>query len=112
MELSLGIDFGTSSVRALVVNCANGAEIGSAVAEYPSGSQGVLVDPSDDKCARQNPADYFLCLEKAVKAAIQNAQGTSGFSSNKIIAIGVDSTGSSPIPVDSKNVALALHKEW
>ncbi|WP_438481355.1 ribulokinase [Oleiharenicola lentus] len=109
---TLGIDYGTNSVRALVVRCADGAELGTGVVNYPSGSQGILLDPKDHNLARQNPADYLFGLEKSVKLALVQAKKTKGFDSAKIIGIGVDTTGSSPIPVDDKNVPLALSKKW
>ena len=109
---TLGIDYGTNSVRALVVRCADGAELGSAVVNYPSGHQGVLLDPKDHHLARQHPGDYLIGLEKSVRGALAAAKKKRGFSADKIIGIGVDTTGSSPIPVDAQNVPLALHKKW
>ncbi len=109
---TLGIDYGTNSVRALVVRCADGAELGTAVVNYPSGNQGVLLDPRDHQLARQHPGDYLFGLEKSVKAALAAAKKSRGFSADKIIAIGVDTTGSSPIPVDASNRPLALDKKW
>ena len=44
MVYTLGIDYGTNSVRALVVRCSDGKEIGSCVFNYPSGEQGILLD--------------------------------------------------------------------
>lgn len=112
MFCSLGIDFGTNSVRALVVNCADGDEIGTCVVPYPSGVEGVLLDKKDHNLARQNPADYLYGLEASVKGALRQAAKRSGFSAENIIGIGVDTTGSSPIPVDAKNIPLALDKKW
>jgi L-ribulokinase len=109
---TLGIDYGTNSVRALVVRCADGAELGSAVVNYPSGHQGVLLDPKDHHLARQHPGDYLIGLEKSVRGALAAAKKKRGFSADKVIGIGVDTTGSSPIPVDAQNVPLALHKKW
>jgi L-ribulokinase len=109
---TLGIDYGTNSVRALVVRCADGAELGSAVFDYPSGHQGVLLDPKDHSLARQHPGDYLLGLEKSVKAAMAAARKQRGFSPDRIIGIGVDTTGSSPIPVDAANRPLALNPKW
>ncbi len=109
---TLGLDFGTNSVRALVVRCADGAELGSAVVNYPSGQQGVLLDPKDHQLARQHPGDYLAVLGKSVKAALAAAKKTRGFSADKIIGIGVDTTGSSPIPVDAQNRPLALAPKW
>ncbi len=112
MSFALGIDYGTNSVRALVVDCATGEEIGTAVFDYPSGNQGVLLDKHDHNLARQNPADYLLGLEKSVKAALEQASRKLGFSASQIIGIGVDTTGSSPIPVDAYNVPLAHDPKW
>ena len=109
---TLGIDFGTNSVRALVVRCADGAEIVTAVVNYPSGHQGVLLDPRDHNLARQHPGDYLFGLEQSVRAALAAAKKARGFSTEKVIGIGVDTTGSSPIPVDVRNVPLALSPKW
>ncbi len=109
---TLGIDFGTNSVRALVVRCKDGAELGTAVFNYPGGHQGVLLDAKDHNLARQHPGDYLIGLEKSVKAALAAAGRKRGFSPDKVIGIGVDTTGSSPIPVDATNRPLALEPKW
>ena len=109
---TLGIDYGTNSVRALVVRCADGKELGTCVVNYPSGQQGVLVDARDHHLARQHPGDYLVGLEKSVKGALAQARKTRGFSAGAVVGIGVDTTGSSPIPVDAHNVPLALDKKW
>ena len=80
--------------------------------DYPSGNQGVLLDPSDHHLARQNPADYLFGLEASVKGALEQARSNPGFSTDRLIGIGVDTTGSSPIPVDAQNVPLALQDAW
>jgi len=109
---TLGIDFGTNSVRALVVRCADGAELGSCIVNYPSGQQGILLDPRDHHLARQHPGDYLFGLEKSVKGALAVARKTRGFDAAKVIGLGVDTTGSSPIPVDARNRPLALDPKW
>ncbi len=109
---TLGIDYGTNSVRALIVRTSDGAEFGSAVVNYPSGSQGILLDPKDHNLARQHPGDYLFGLEKSVKSALAAAKKKPGFKADKVIGIGVDTTGSSPIPVDKNNRALAENKKW
>jgi L-ribulokinase len=100
-KLTLGLDYGTNSVRGLVVDVATGDELATAVFAYPSGDAGILLDPSDPHLARQNPRDYIdgfiaLCneLAKSVKMA-------------DIIGIGVDTTGSSPMPVTATNTPLS-----
>lgn len=109
---TLGIDYGTNSVRALVVRTADGAEFGSSVANYPSGRQGVLLDPKDHNVARQHPGDYLTGLEQSVRGALAAAKKKRGFAAERVIGIGVDTTGSSPIPVDAQNRPLALDKKW
>ena len=109
---TLGIDYGTNSVRALLVRCSDGAEVGSCVVNYPSGQQGILLDSKDHHLARQHPGDYLFGLEKSVKGALAQAKKVKGFSASAVVGIGVDTTGSSPIPVDKHNVPLALTKKW
>jgi L-ribulokinase len=112
MPYTIGIDYGTNAVRALVVDTQTGAELGSASVNYPSGKEGVLLDPRDHNLARQNPADYLYGLEQSVKAALAEAAGRPGFSAGEVIGLGVDTTGSSPIPVNEQNVPLALLPKW
>jgi len=108
MPFTIGLDYGTNSARALVVDCANGREIGTAVVDYPSGHQGILLDAADHHLARQCPADYLIALEQATVLALQAAcQAEPAFSADQVIGIGMDGTGSSPIPVDSNNVPVA-----
>lgn len=109
---TIGIDYGTNSVRALVVRCKDGAELGTGVVDYPSGHQGVLLDPKDHHLARQNPADYVFGLEKSIKLALAQAKKVKGFDARLVAGLGVDSTGSSPIPVDATNTPLAFQKKW
>jgi L-ribulokinase len=109
---TLGVDFGTNSVRALVVRCLDGAEYGSRAVDYPSGAQGVLLDAKDGLLARQRPADYLFGLEESIKGALAEAGRKPNFDRSKVFGIGVDSTGSSPIPVDDKNQPLASSAKW
>ncbi|BCX49841.1 ribulokinase [Haloferula helveola] len=109
MPFTIGLDYGTNSARALVVDCTDGREIGTAVVDYPSGHQGILLDPSNHHLARQSPADYLHALEQATLQALAEAKSAvKGFSADQVVGIGMDGTGSSPIPVDDKNVPLAL----
>ncbi|MCX6874082.1 MAG: ribulokinase [Verrucomicrobia bacterium] len=107
MRYAIGLDYGTNSARALVVDCADGRELGSAVVDYPSGHQGVMLDATDHHLARQNPADYLRVLEEATRGALAAAQAAAAkFSSVQVIGIGMDGTGSSPLPVTSNNIPL------
>lgn len=111
-QFTIGIDYGTNSVRALVVRCRDGKEFGSSVFNYPSGAQGILLDSKDFHLARQHPGDYLVGLEKSVCGALVEAKKRKGFSTDSVIGLGVDTTGSSPIPVDAQNRALAQNAKW
>ena len=106
---AIGIDYGTNSVRALIARCSDGMETGVGVFDYPSGHQGVLLDEQDANVARQHPGDYLAGLKESVARAIASARDhDSQFDPAQIIGIGVDSTGSSPIPVDDQNAAIGI----
>jgi len=109
---TLGLDFGTNSVRAVVVSCADGSTLGASVCEYPSGEHGVLLDSMDPHLARQHPGDYLLGLKDSVLGALANAEGTSGFSREAVIGIGAATTGSTPLPIDAHATPLALDPQW
>jgi len=109
---TLGLDFGTNTVRALLVRCSDGAEFGSCVVDYPSGAQGVLLDHSDHRLARQHPGDYLFGMAESVKGALAAARSKAGFDAAKVVGVGVDTTGSSPLPVDAQNRPLALDAKW
>jgi L-ribulokinase len=109
---TIGIDYGTNSVRAVVVSCADGEIRGTHVFDYPSGDHGVLLDPRDPHLARQNPADYIHGLRMAVPGAIAAAERSGGFSRDRVIGVGVDTTGSTPLPVDAQNRPLAMDPKW
>lgn len=102
----LGLDFGTNSARALIVDPQTGREIATAVANYPGGEAGILLDKRDPNVARQNPGDWLLAMTKATKAALGRAKKIAGFRPDRIVGIGVDTTASTPLPVDAKGTAL------
>ncbi len=105
---TIGVDYGTNSVRAVVIDCSNGEEIGASVFNYPSGHQGILLDKADHNLARQNPADYVAGLESTVVGALSAADQVEGFRRDAVIGIGVDTTGSTPIPVNDQCVPLGM----
>jgi L-ribulokinase len=111
-QFAIGVDYGTNSVRALVVDVADGAEVATHVYNYPSGQQGILLDPKDPNLARQNPADYIEGLLKSVGGALRAARKTRGFRPEHVIGIGVDTTGSTPLPVDRAGMPLALQPKF
>lgn len=109
----IGLDFGTNSCRSLIVDVANGKELASHVFPYPSGKSGVIIDSADPHLARQNPADYIKAIEVAIKGSLRKAKLIKkNFSAADIIGIGVDTTGSSPMPVDEEGVPLCFDKKF
>ena len=110
-QFALGLDFGTNSVRALIVECADGAELGTGVATYASGDEGVIYDPKDHNFARQNPADYPNAISKAITEAINEATPR-GFDKKDLVGIGIDTTGSTPIPLAKDGIPLSMHEEF
>src|SRR5579885_3090152 len=107
-KYAIGLDFGTNSVRALVVDVRDGRELGEGVSDYARGSRGVILDADDPHLARQHPADYLAGIVLSVGAALEQAAADGDFSRKDVIGIGVDTTGSTPLPVDSAGKALAL----
>ena len=74
-QYTIGLDYGTNSCRALVVDIADGREVATAVFDYPSGQAGVLCDPRDPNLARQSPADYLAGLQAIVPRALAMPPG-------------------------------------
>jgi L-ribulokinase len=109
---SIGVDFGTNSVRAVVVDCADGRVAGTSVFDYPSGEHGVLLHQKDPHLARQNPADYIAGLRASIAGALSEAGGAAAFSADRVIGIGVATTGSTPLPLDARARPLALDPAW
>ena len=109
---TIGIDYGTNSVRAVVVDCADGQVWGTGIFDYPSGDKGVLLHPRDPHLARQNPADYIEGLRGSVATALAEAESRKEFDRAAVVGIGVDTTGSTPMPVDARARPLALDPAW
>ena len=100
----IGIDYGTDSVRSVVVDAGNGNIVGTSVFEYPRWKKGLYCDPSANQF-RQHPLDYTEGLEKSVKGAIK---GLSKEIIRNISGITVDTTGSTPVAVDRAGTPLSL----
>jgi len=111
-RFALGVDYGTNSVRTLLVDVADGSEIATDVYHYPSGEQGILLDPKDPNLARQNPADYVEGFYESVSAVLRAAKKQPGFRPEAAVGIGIDTTGSTPIPVDRQGTPLAFRREF
>ena len=101
---TIGIDYGTDSVRSLIVDASNGKEISSDVFNYPRWKAGKYCSPSQNQF-RQHPLDYLEGLEITIKNAL--AKAPKDVAAN-VMAISVDTTGSTPIAVDIKGTPLSL----
>lgn len=111
-KYTLGLDYGTNSVRALVVDAADGREVGAAVWNYEHGTAGVVLS-RDPNLARQHPQDYVKGAAVAIKSALADARKNErGFAAEQIVGLGVDTTGSTPLPVDAQGRPLALQKRF
>jgi L-ribulokinase len=111
-KYSIGLDYGTNSVRCLLVNVANGREVAETIWNYETGTDGVILS-RDPNLARQHPRDYLKGAEITIKQALAKARkGARGFRAEQVIGLGVDTTGSTPLPVDRNGNALALDKRF
>jgi L-ribulokinase len=105
-KYTIGIDYGTDSVRALIVNCSNGHEVSGAVTEYPRWKAGKYCNAANNRF-RQHPLDYIESLEKSVTEALLNApSGTA----ECVVGISIDTTGSTPVAVNDEGIPLSLTK--
>ena len=111
-KYSIGLDYGTNSVRAVIVDISNGEEIASYVYNYTKGKNGIILDPKNHNVARQHPYDYIKGLEICILGVLKQVKNKRKFDPNNIIGIGIDTTGSTPIPVDKEGVPLAFQKEF
>lgn len=112
-KYSIGLDFGTNSCRSVIIDISDGRELGTTVFDYPSGELGILTDPSDPNVARQNPQDYIDGLKFVITGSLEEARvNDPEFDANEVIGIGVDTTGSTPVPVDESGTPLALSDKF
>jgi L-ribulokinase len=109
---ALGLDYGTGSVRGLLVDVQTGEEIATSVFAYPHGKSGVIVDERDPDVARQHPQDYLDGAVAVITDVLRQAASRAGFSAQDVVGIGVDTTGSTPLPVDAAGVPLAMNPEF
>lgn len=104
----IGVDYGSDSVRAVVVNAETGEELGASVKNYTNWQKGLYCDPAKNQY-RQHPKDYIEGLIYTVKEALSKC---SSEVAENVISIGFDTTGSTPVLVDKNGTPLALKEEF
>lgn len=106
--LVMGMDFGSDSARATLVDARSGAVAGTGVAAYRRWADGLYCDPGENRF-RQHPLDYLESLEEASCRALAEAGRGAG---RLLGGVCVDATGSTPGPVDGRGRPLALSPEF
>jgi L-ribulokinase len=100
----IGVDYGTDSVRSLLIDADDGSEIASAVFYYPRWKDGLYCNPSDNRF-RQHPLDYIEGLEQTIRSCLVQAGPAAARNTR---AISIDTTGSTPVAVDETGTPLGL----
>lgn len=112
MKYALGIDFGTLSARALLVDVETGNEIATSVCDYPSGVIDDVLPTSGAKLppdwALQDPRDYLTCLEKVVRSVMADASAKP----EDVVGIGLDFTACTILPIDKNGEPLCFDPKW
>lgn len=107
-KLVIGIDYGTDSCRALLVNASSGEELASCTAFYPRWKKGLYCNAAENRY-RQHPQDYIDSLEEAVRGVLKDLPEKE---TGNIAALGIDTTGSTPCLTDREGRPLALLPEY
>lgn len=105
---ALGLDYGSDSVRALLVDALTGNEVATHVVYYPRWKQGLYCEPAKDQF-RQHPLDYLESLQSVMLGLWAKAPAGAAA---QVVGISFDTTGSTPIAIDAEGVALALKPEF
>jgi L-ribulokinase len=103
-QFVIGVDYGTDSVRSIIVDASNGNEIASAIFYYPRWKEGLYCDPQSNMF-RQHPLDYVEGLERTILDCLSQAGPAAA---QHIRAVSIDTTGSTPVAVDETGTPLAL----
>lgn len=104
----LGVDFGTDSVRSIIVDSSSGRVLSSHAVNFHRWGEGKYCDPSKNRF-RQHPLDFIEGIEESVNTALKMLPDGAG---DRVTGIGVDTTGSTPAPVDKDGTVLALKEEF
>ncbi len=107
-KLVIGLDYGTDSCRALIVDTQTGEELASEISWYPRWKKGLYCNPQLNQY-RQHPLDYIESMEAAIKAALSKCDSDVP---ERIIGIAIDTTGSTPVLLNQEGIPLALLSEY
>ena len=103
----IGLDYGTDSVRSVLADCSNGKIVSTSVHWYQRWSLGLYCDPAASRF-RQHIQDHLEGSEETIKSVLLE----SGVAPEQVVGIGIDTTGSSPVPVDQHGTPLCLLPEF
>jgi L-ribulokinase len=111
-KYAIGVDYGTQSGRAVLVDLSNGAEIADHVTPYPHGVIDETLPESGIRLghewALQHPNDYLEVLKRSVPAVMQ----ASGVNADDVIGLGIDFTACTMLPIDEQGEPLCFSPEW
>ncbi|MGB3774181.1 MAG: ribulokinase [Leeuwenhoekiella sp.] len=102
-DFVIGLDYGSDSVRAVLIDAANGNEIETEVSYYKRWEKGLYCKPSANRF-RQHPLDHIEGLEETITAVVSRSK----VEPSQIKGICIDTTGSSPVPVNDEGIPLAM----
>lgn len=107
-NLVIGMDFGTDSARGILVNPHTGEILSKSVSYFKRWEQGLYCDPAKDQY-RQHPLDYIDAIDEVFAELLANLTGEDR---KRIVAIGTNTTGSTPVAVDKSGKPLSLQEEF
>ncbi len=108
MKYVIGLDYGSDSCRAIVVDALTGKEMATAVHYYPRWKAGKYCDPKSNRY-RQHPLDYVEAMEETIKQSLKKC---SPEVAKNVVGISFDTTGSTPVLVDRSGTPLSLLPEF
>ncbi|EGJ99777.1 MULTISPECIES: ribulokinase [Dysgonomonas] len=108
MKYTIGLDYGSDSCRAVIIEAQSGKEIASSVKYYKRWMKGQYCDPQANQY-RQHPLDYVEALEESVKEALSKSPAGTA---EAVVGMSFDTTGSTPALIDKDGQVLALRPEF
>ncbi|TYR32132.1 ribulokinase [Sphingobacterium phlebotomi] len=106
-NLVIGVDHGTDSARAALIDAETGKELALSIKEYPRWKRGLYCNPVKFQF-RQHPVDHLEAIEYVINAVLNKVPG----SKHHVKAIGIDTTASTPVAVDHEGSPLAMKSEF